>query len=245
MTRCNDPKCPLNRHGVPHELHDVIENKPVTDSCNDPRCPMNRMGLPHNLHVEQYAPQQEAGREKKEGEEKKKEGKKKKENDEEEKKKKKKYAEQEEAWRAGYNPFFDESLFEKMTDDILNELGKKLYRDNPGQFHTHYTRNDPPAGDSGSHVFRGVPPSPKRPQRQVLSEEDRILRAKEPSEIFGVSKDVTLKEIKTRYRELAKKYDASKGIINKSNLEKERSNRIMVRINYAYAQLNKMYKSRV
>ena len=67
MTRCNDPKCPLNRHGVPHELHDVIENKPVTDPCNDPRCPMNRMGLPHNLHVEQYAPQQEAGREKKEG----------------------------------------------------------------------------------------------------------------------------------------------------------------------------------
>lgn len=243
MTRCNDPKCPLNRHGVPHELHDVIETKSVTDPCNDPRCPMNRMGLPHNLHVEQYAPQQEAEQEEEKKKKKKKEKEKKEEG--EEKKQKKEDAEQEETWRTGYNPFFDDSLFEKMTDDILNELGKKLYRDNPEQFYTHYTRNDSPAGDSGSHVFRGVPPSSKRPQRQVLSEEDRILRAKEPNEIFGVSKDVALKEIKTRYRELAKKYDASKGIINKSKLEKERSNKIMVKINYAYAQLNKMHKSRV
>ena len=59
MTRCNDPKCPLNRHGVPHELHDVIENKPERfngelgdvlkgvrgiKKC-DPRCPMNKPHL--------------------------------------------------------------------------------------------------------------------------------------------------------------------------------------------------------
>ncbi len=40
----------MNRIGEPHERHDIIENKPVKEICNDPRCPMNRMGLKHEIH---------------------------------------------------------------------------------------------------------------------------------------------------------------------------------------------------
>jgi len=50
MSLCNDPKCPLNRQGVPHETHESIGNKPVENPCNDPRCAMNRMGLKHEIH---------------------------------------------------------------------------------------------------------------------------------------------------------------------------------------------------
>ena len=77
---------------------------------------------------------------------------------------------------------------------------------------------------------------PKRPAEQ-LTEADRILRAKTPHEIFSISKNATCHEIKTRYRELAKKYDASKGIIHKSAPEKKRSNRIMAKINDSFSYL--------
>lgn len=50
MSLCNDPKCGLNRQGVPHETHESIENKSVENPCNDPRCAMNRMGLKHETH---------------------------------------------------------------------------------------------------------------------------------------------------------------------------------------------------
>ena len=50
MSLCNDPKCPLNRQGVPHETHESIENKSVENPCNDPRCAMNRMGIKHEMH---------------------------------------------------------------------------------------------------------------------------------------------------------------------------------------------------
>jgi len=50
MSLCNDPKCPFNRQGVPHETHETIENKSVENPCNDPRCAMNRMGLKHEIH---------------------------------------------------------------------------------------------------------------------------------------------------------------------------------------------------
>ena len=47
---CGDGRCQLNRQGVPHESHDIIEDRPVQDQCNDPRCAMNRMGISHESH---------------------------------------------------------------------------------------------------------------------------------------------------------------------------------------------------
>lgn len=50
ISLCNDGKCPLNRQGITHENHELIENKPVKNPCNDPRCAMNRMGMKHEIH---------------------------------------------------------------------------------------------------------------------------------------------------------------------------------------------------
>lgn len=50
ISLCNDGKCPLNRQGITHKNHELIENKPVKNPCNDPRCAMNRMGMKHEIH---------------------------------------------------------------------------------------------------------------------------------------------------------------------------------------------------
>lgn len=47
---CNDPRCPLNRRGVPHRPHGEIERDEVVEPCNDPRCALTRLGMPHNSH---------------------------------------------------------------------------------------------------------------------------------------------------------------------------------------------------
>ena len=51
MNTCDDGRCPLNRQGVPHEVHGLIENRPVKNPCNDPRCAMIRMGIKHEREV--------------------------------------------------------------------------------------------------------------------------------------------------------------------------------------------------
>lgn len=47
---CNDPRCPLNRRGVPHRPHGDIEGDAVLEPCNDPQCALTRLGMRHNSH---------------------------------------------------------------------------------------------------------------------------------------------------------------------------------------------------
>ncbi len=45
LALCNDPKCGLNRQGVPHEDHETIQSKEIKNPCLDGRCAMNRIGI--------------------------------------------------------------------------------------------------------------------------------------------------------------------------------------------------------
>ena len=59
--------------------------------------------------------------------------------------------------------------------------------------------------------------------------------------MFGLSPNVSLSEIKSKYRELSKKYDPNRGIINKSDAQKEQDQKISTKLNHAYSQLKRQY----
>ena len=71
------------------------------------------------------------------------------------------------------------------------------------------------------------------------SEKDRILNATNPLDVLGLSPNVSLSVIKSKYRELSIKYDPNKGIINKSDVQKEQDHKISTKLNNAYSQLKR------
>ena len=325
---CNDPKCPLNRQGMPHDTHDKIENQAIADPCNDPRCAMNRMGLPHNKHDDKYETKSEsknrpdaeteygpwdvdseddAGQQyytssglrvdkhddrakswsghtsnsawtnswikdqrgyqassetsrQGHGEGKKREdGTKsnmrsptdaawtgqwgkiptppKSQNDvprHERMKAKQRDGRQESHEHEHESPLHqfereqepdqkhdaEDDVFEGTFDDALSELARQLHRGRSEK------------QSSATRQAEEMSPPPKR---------DPMLAATEPHDVFGIPKNATCRDIKSRYRALAREHDPSKGIINKSDGDKRLSNEIMTKINRAYAQLKEIH----
>jgi hypothetical protein len=84
---------------------------------------------------------------------------------------------------------------------------------------------------------------PKQPKRTVDStidsELDRILNATNPLEVLGLPTGTSYSVIRARYRELTIKYDPSKGIVNKSDIEKQRDQKVSTNLNRAYGQLKR------
>ncbi len=234
MSTCDDPKCPLNRQGIYHEPHHIIENTPVTNPCDDSRCAMNRMGIRHNLHEGQYGSQQKTSQKTSQKKDQKKDQKTSQKKDQKKDQKTSQTAGQKTKKETSQS-YFDDDTFEGIPYDILDEAARIL-RDSHNRFGS-IPGNDYGSVPKGRRRQQQQTTPPKRPAEQLLTEAERILRAKTPHEIFGISKNATCHEIKTRYRELAKKYDASKGIIHKSAPEKKRSNRIMAKINDSFSYL--------
>ena len=234
MNTCDDGKCPLNRQGVPHETHELIESRPVNNPCNDPRCAMNRMGIKHDIHdrnlIEDISNDEKTFR----------------------------HSSMDSfgAHRAA-DKLRDDAvtsspkyIFEKddhieSPDDALSELLKRLSRDQPSQFYKPPPRNNP-GFSSRSRPREAVMPTqtPNTSQKAKRNDSEihKILDSKDPHNVLGVSKNAAIGEIKARYRELAKKHDPSQGIIHKSVFEKERSNKIMAKINHAFAQLKRVHR---
>jgi len=84
---------------------------------------------------------------------------------------------------------------------------------------------------------------PKQPKRTVDStidsELDRILNATNPLEVLGLPTGTSFSVIRATYRELTIKYDPSKGIVNKSDIEKQRDQKVSTNLNRAYGQLKR------
>ena len=66
----------------------------------------------------------------------------------------------------------------------------------------------------------------------------KILNSKDPYEILGISTSATEQEIKIRWRELRRKYDAVKDRQNKSPQEIEKLENISMKINWARDEIN-------
>lgn len=76
------------------------------------------------------------------------------------------------------------------------------------------------------------------------SEEEPILMAKNPHKVFGLSRNATCDQIKSRYKELAKTHNSSRGRINKSKQDNERADAIMSNINKACSNLKTVHGCR-
>ena len=282
---CGDGRCQLNRQGVPHESHDIIEDRPVQDQCNDPRCAMNRMGISHESHESGWlwnrtgepasggksAGEPEAatgslGRTKQRPEP---------------------GSRQSRPAAGGHTSAWSRSVTGPPASE-RNSVGKAEAASGSGG----QTEKKPESGSGPSRpaaggamhgeqgpsetddafrnlaegigremqsekptqedeAFHSPPSEPRRkasqesrreaPQPDTRTPEHRILDSKDPHDIFGISKDASLSDVKARYRELARKHNPSTGIIFKSPEEKERASRIMARINQGYAQLKRMH----
>lgn len=122
--------------------------------------------------------------------------------------------------------------------EALNELGR-IAEQSP------YKRSPrPPPGVTPKyrverpHSGRKTRPKPKpTPGSQV----ERILKAKDPHQIFGLPNPTTWSKVRSRYKELSKQYDPSRGTIHKSDLEIEQNNQVMKKVNNAYAKLKDEY----
>lgn len=226
MSSCNDPKCPLNRQGVPHENHESIKNKPVQNPCNDPRCAMNRMGMKHEVH----------------------DGKKiNAEKPREEKTRKEKISKQ---------TFDDE--FRGSATDALNELGKQIHGTN-----TNRLSREEILGERRKRERQSIEQEAQKEinRRERLKEPEnistkskifsrsksglpsinQILHSSDHYETFNISQDSTCDEIKSKYKELSKNYNAARGSVHRNLEEQDRLNKTQSKINIAYNELRKKH----
>lgn len=234
---CNDPRCPLNRRGVPHRPHGDIEGDAVLDPCNDPQCALTRLGMRHNSHGPMDGPLPDAaagaGRAEEKGEE---EG-----------------AGPREAGGLGGGPAGGGGRgpagqgadrndgqaadggagqgagggaaagpqppgSSTSPEEILDEAARHL-RQNAGR---------PGAAAAAVAAAAGAR------RAGCAREAERILGATDPHGILGIPRGATIEQARSSYKSLVKRHDAARGIIHKSPPEREKSNLIMAKINCAF-----------
>ena len=232
MSVCNDPKCPLIRKGIQHDAHDKIGDQDVVDPCNDPRCVVNRTGVLHNKHDKYFRRKDQDG---------KKAGTRDGGQESHRRESRRRQDDSGEGQKSRQNYDDGEDIMDRIFREVLDELDRQS------------RQRQRRAGRSGKRQsVHGVDlDASKTPQRaqpghgaNQVPAGNVILSATDPHDIFGVPKEATCRMIKSRYRDLARAYDPSKGIINKSDIDKKISNEIMTRINSAYLQLKEIYGCR-
>lgn len=253
MSTCNDPKCPLNRQGVPHEIHELIESRPIKNQCNDARCAMNRMGMKHNVHDENINDPQIK---------------------QENPSKTRKYFEDDENLES-----FNDSLQElskrlhrdyshqfskpspkiDYADDysqepIPNEKSKKLSREEVILERTKREREKIEEQPQEENKRReGIQDENKEkihPRSRIFSRSsdkqnipsiNQILQSNDPYKTFNLTENTTCDEIKSKYKELSRSYNAAFGSVNRTHEEQELLTKTQSMINIAYDFLRKKH----
>lgn len=222
MGVCNDPRCSLNRQGVPHEDHETIESKPVTNPCNDPRCAMNRMGIRHDIHEEKTNNTQKHNK--------------------------------------SNNQIHTENNGVGSFDDALRELSKRLNKDNPNKLSREKVLEERRKRERQAieqeaqeeiaqknnlqeqkeHPFR-TSSIFSRSNRSETPSINQILNSNDPYVTFNITPDTTCDEIKSKYRELSRNYNASRGSVNRTREEQELLTRTQIKIINAYDFLKRKH----
>ena len=259
MNTCNDPKCSLNRQGISHEIHELIENRPVKTPCNDPRCAMNRMGMRHEAHdgkrVNDEPIEQENPSESRQCSE---------DNvgtdsfDECVQEFSKEQPDRGHSSQS-YKPpprtdYSDDSSPGSIHKGTINEESKKIFDDEiisertkkerqkiEQQAREEIKRRETLKDQSKEKSSSKSRVSSRPNNAQKLPSIDQILQGKDPYVIFGLPRDTTCNEIKSKFKELSRTYNASSGIMNKTLEEKEQLTRIQSRINIVFDFLKKRH----
>ncbi len=221
MSLCNDPKCPLNRQGVTHEIHELIENRPVKNPCNDPRCAMNRMGMKHEIHdgkqvnveepIQEETPRQQV------------------EDDED-------IGSFEEVIQELGKRVYRDNPNKISREKILAERRKREQQKIEQEAQEVNRRQK--IKEKTSTKSETV--SQTRNKKEIPSV-NQILHCNDPYVTFNLTQDTTCDEIKSVYRKLSKNYNASRGSANRSQDEQERLTKTQSKINIAYDFLRKKH----
>lgn len=217
MSDCNDPKCPLNRQGVPHENHESIKNKPVKNPCNDPRCAMNRMGMRHETHNGKQTNYEEPKQEKSSKQ---------------------------------YDDEFVDSAY-----DALHELGKQVHKENTNKLSREKILEERQKRERQTIEQEAQEEIRRRENLQEqhtksktfshsnsgLPSINQILHSNDPYETFNITQDSTCDDIKLKFKELSKNYNAARGSVNRTPEEQERLTKTQSKINTAYDFLRKKH----
>lgn len=214
MQTCNDPKCPLNRQGVQHDIHELIENRQIKNPCMDGRCAMNRMGIMHDSHdLEQVV---------------------------------------ESKSKPGETPnknFKPDYKINKLSREQIEAERQRRQRRTREQEEVERKRIEQNKIHSQTISEKPTPTKPKQKSslfsrfgsKSNMPSANQILQSHDPYVIFGLKPSTTCEEIKSKYKELSRTYNAARGIIHKSIEEKAQINSIQSRINTSYETLKKRH----
>ena len=219
MSNCNDPKCPLNRQGVPHEDHDSIENKTVQNPCNDPRCAMNRMGMKHEVHDSKKINAEKPR---------------------EEKKSKEIFDDE---FRGSATDALNE-LGRQIHGDNTNRISReKILEERRKRESIEQEAQEEINRRENLKKQENISIKSKILSRSNsgLPSINQILHSSDHYEVFNISQNTTCNEIKSQYKELSKKYNAARGSVNRTNEEQERLNKTQSKINITYDFLRKKH----
>ena len=232
---CNDPKCALNRQGVSHEDHESIESKPVTNPCLDGRCGLNRMGIMHESHESKEIPKQAEYQKSYSAEPTS-------SFNDQHKRTSSEHSNYTQS-NSNYNEYSrkDSSSHNKLSrEQIMQERAKREKQ-----------RIQQEAQEEVNRREREEQPKPRQQEKSRLFSKfkikhgiplsNQILQSHDPYIIFGLTKDTNCQEIKQKFKELSRTYNASTGSMNKTLQEKETLNKLQSRINVAYDSLRKRH----
>ena len=258
MNACNDPKCSLNRQGISHEIHELIKNRQVKTPCNDPRCAMNRMGMRHETHDGKRVNDEQIERENPSESKQYFEDNVGTDSFDEYVQELSKGFDRGQSSQS-YKPpprtdYPDDSSPGSIRKETLNEESKKTFDDKIISERTKKERQKieqqareeikrrETLKDQNKEKSSSKSRVSSRPNNaQKLPSIDQILQGKDPYVIFGLPRDTTCNEIKSKFKELSRTYNASSGIMNKTLEEKEQLTRIQSRINIVFDFLKKQH----
>jgi hypothetical protein len=203
---------------MPHEDQESIENKPVKNPCNDPRCAMNRMGMKHEIHDGKQTKYEEL--------------------------------KQEKASKQSNDDEFDGSAY-----DALQELGKRVNKENSNKLSREKILEERRKRERQTIEQEAQEELRRRENLQEqstisktfsqsnfgLPSINQILHSSDPYETFNITQESTCDDIKSKYKELSKNYNATRGSINHTPEEQERLTKIQSKINIAYDFLRKKH----
>lgn len=122
--------------------------------------------------------------------------------------------------------------------DALGELARRINRDNGNPSDSNKEQQKPKSESNKQ----------KKEEKQDRRKEKKSNPGKysstpdfssdDPYRILGVKPDMPKSEIKQKYQELTKQYNASRGIINRTKKEQEELTTIQAKINGAWRQIN-------
>ena len=131
-------------------------------------------------------------------------------------------------------------FYSKWVDEILGEIKRRTKEEETKEEETKEEETKKTKG-----IYDGIEKNTTKIKQEwgrLNSEEKRILESANEYEILGVAKNADLIEIKKQWKSLIKKYNASRGLINRTKVEQDKITVIQRIIGKAFEKIKENQK---